>query len=318
MGTWLGNGVGVLIALAALAPFVGPERRLSAAYRAVNSLKTPVRPVEDRLDLYELAYLCGREERLAATVLVRMHAEGRAAVERRTPYRITAALSGEPRDGVEAAVRDAWEQQTDGDDGARWPLTVSRTASPVRAVRERLVLDGLLRDENAPLGVFADHPVVRAYYEARYRFARTVRWSPAFALAGIAVAVLCHAYLPLLAYPPLLLALRLQPQRYELARRSYGEVTPAGRTAISAVSADEPCGPFTADGEGVGDGPLEPGRTEPTRAPRVVREVARSGLDALPPGHVLGPPPAPPVRSRETRPEPPEIIVDASPGLGGL
>lgn len=130
MGTWLGNGVGVLLTFAAFALLVGPERRLGAAYRAVRGLSAPVRPVEDRLDLYELAYLCGGDSGLGTTVLVRMHAEGRAAVERRAPYRITAVLSGEPRDGVEAAVRDAWEQPTEEDDEAYWPLTVSRSAPP--------------------------------------------------------------------------------------------------------------------------------------------------------------------------------------------
>ncbi|MCM2389933.1 TIGR04222 domain-containing membrane protein [Streptomyces albipurpureus] len=297
MEMWQGNVVGVLVALAAVGALATAGRRLRSAHRAMHARIEPLRPVDTPLDLYELAYLRGGGRRVAAVALVRMHAEGRLSVRRRAASWITVVPSDEPRDGVEAAVLKALAGQRNDDGWSPWPVELFDSDPPLRDIRERLVLGGLLRDQSAPIGVLHHHPVSRSYYRARHRFARTQRWVPAFAVAGAVVALLWHAYLPLLLYPPLLWAGWRHRNRYDDDTRSFGEVTPAGRAATLAAE--------TARGLAtVGGGQI--------------RDVALVGPDALPAQHILCPPPARSSRPPERRPEPPPVVIDGSPGLGGL
>ncbi|MFD4831745.1 TIGR04222 domain-containing membrane protein [Streptomyces uncialis] len=297
MGTLQGYIVGTLIALAAIGAVAGEGRRLRAARRALDARIRPPRSADTPLDLYEVAYLCGGAGRVAVVAVVRMHAEGRLPVRARAARWITAEPSGEPRDGVEAAVLGALAARRDDDGRSPWPVELFDSDPPVRDLRERLVLAGLLRDRFAPVGVLHHHPVSRAYYRACARFARTLRLASALAVAGVVIALLWRAYPPLLVYPPLLWAGRRHRDRYDAGTGSYGEVTDAGRAAVRATDAAD--GPVTADR-------------------RQVCEVARSGPDSLPVQHILRPAPAPPWQPPEPGPEPPRIVIDGSPGLGGL
>ncbi|MFJ4767934.1 TIGR04222 domain-containing membrane protein [Streptomyces uncialis] len=297
MGTWQGNIIGALVALAAIGAVLGAGRRLRAARRALDARIRPPRPADTPLDLYEVAYLCGGAGRVAVVAVVRMHAEGRLSVCGRAARWITAEPSGEPRDGVEVAVLDALAARRDEHGRSPWPVELFDSDPPVRDLRERLVLGGLLRDRFAPVGVLHHHPVSRAYYQARGRFARTLRLASALTVAGVVVALLWRAYPPLLVYPPLLWAGRRHRDGYDADTGSYGEVTDAGRAAVRATDAAD--GPATAERQ-------------------QVCEVARSGPDSLPAQHILRPAPAPPWQPPEPGPQPPRIVIDGSPGLGGL
>ncbi|MFF5808346.1 TIGR04222 domain-containing membrane protein [Streptomyces sp. NPDC012746] len=283
MGTWLGIVVGVLVALAAIGTVAVSGRRLRAAHHALHTAIGPPWPVDTPLDPYELAYLCGREGRVVVTAVLRMHAEGRLRVRRRAAGWITAVRAAEPRDDVERAVLAALERQRNGDGWSPWPVELGDDGTPVREVRERLVLGGLIRDDAAPIGTLHRHPVTLAYYyRARARFADTLRAVPAFAVVGVVVALVWHAWPPLLLYPPLLWAARRHRDRHEEDTGHHGEVTEAGKAAVRAVSADE--------------------RGAASAVDRQVLETARSGPETLPAGHVLRPPPAPPRRSPPPRP----------------
>ncbi|MFI5764004.1 TIGR04222 domain-containing membrane protein [Streptomyces sp. NPDC051563] len=297
MGTWWGNAVGVLVALAAIGTVAVSGRRLTAAHHALQASVGPPRPVNAPLDLYELAYLRGREGRVVVTAVLRMHAEGRLRVLRRAPGRITAVQVTEPGDEVERAVLAALTRQRNADGWSPWPVELGDDRTPVREVRERLVRGGLLRDDAAPIGTLHHHPVTVAYYLARARFADTLRRVPIGAVVGVVVALTWHAWLPLLLYPPLLWAGRRHRDRHEEDSTHHGEVTESGQAAVRAAAADE--------------------RGLAAAVDRQVLETAWSGPETLPAGHVLHAPPPPP--RQLPPPEPPSpVTIDVPPGLGGL
>lgn len=237
---------------------------------------------------------------MAAAAVVRMYAEGRLAVDRRAEQWITVEAAGEAHDGIEAAVLDALTGRRNEDGWVPWPVELFDSDPPLREIRERLVLEGLLHDQAAPAGVLHCDPVSSAYHRARYRFTQTLRWVPAMAVAGVVVALVWHAYLPLLAYPLLVWAGRRHRDRYADDTVSFGAVTQTGRAAVRVAETDDRL--VAAVG-------------------RQAHEVARSGLGAFPVTHPLTAPPAPPRQPRQPpsyEPEPTEIVIDASPGLGGL
>ncbi|MEU3461160.1 TIGR04222 domain-containing membrane protein [Streptomyces sp. NPDC006733] len=296
MGSWLGNLVGCLLALGAIGAVVASGRRLRSAQRARRARIGPVRSAQSPLDLYELAYLCGRGRRVAAAVVVRLHAQGRLVVGRPADRWITAEAVGEARDGIEAAVLAALTAQRNDHGWVPWPVELFDSDPPLRALRERLIVEGLLQDQGALVGVLHRDPVSRSYYRARYRFTQTLRWVPAVAVAGVVVAVVWRAYLPLVAYPLLVWAGRRHRDRYADDPDSFGVVTAAGHSAVRAAETED-------------------------RVPaveRLVHDVARSGLNALPTTHPLTAPTPLPRQPPQSEPEPPESVIDASPGLGGL
>ncbi|MER5961464.1 TIGR04222 domain-containing membrane protein [Streptomyces sp. NPDC002057] len=296
MGTGWGNLLGGLLALASLGAVLGAAESLRRARRSMLATVRPPRPADERLGLYELAYLSGGASRVACVALVRMHRGRRLVVERHGPERIALRpVGGGPRDDMEALALETAAKATDGDGRAPWPLFPSGGDSRMRELRDRLVVEGLLNEGGFPDGVLRRAPTTESWLRARTRYRTLVARLPAAVVAGAVLAVALRSYLPLLVYPPLLWWARAVRDRDE---EPYSTLTAAGRAAVEAAGRAD----WIRRGE-----------------PAWLREVAVLGRDALSARHPLHRP-APPPRPRTPAPEPePEpVVVYEGPGLGGL
>ncbi|MFJ3814368.1 TIGR04222 domain-containing membrane protein [Streptomyces sp. NPDC090056] len=301
MGTWWGNLLGAALSLALLMTVRTTAVALWRAHRAMTAGIRPPRPPEQRLDLYELAYLHGRAERVVQVALLRMHAGRRLEVRRVSKRSIVLRPLGRgPRDETERTALDLAARAADEEGNVPWPLRAWDDEPAIRALRDRLVLDGLQGDDGHPAGVLRRSPAARRRLEARNRHDTVVRWLPAAAAAGLALAVATDSYLPLLGYPPLLWwAHRVKGRAESAFVGAYG-VTAAGRAAMKAAESPEW---------------IRPG--EPAR----LRHLAIDGPKILSARHPLHEPEEPhrtdpPPPDPEPRPEP--VVVYEGPGLGGL
>ncbi|MGW9447577.1 TIGR04222 domain-containing membrane protein [Streptomyces sp. NPDC055632] len=159
MGTWWGNLLGAALSLAPLMTVRTTAATLRRAHHAMTAGIRPPRTPEQRLDLYELAYLHGRGERVVQIALLRMHA-GRRLEARRVPKRRVALrpLGRGPRDETERTALDLAARAADEEGNAPWPLRARYDEPAIRALRDRLVLDGLLGDDGHPAGVLRRSP----------------------------------------------------------------------------------------------------------------------------------------------------------------
>ncbi|MFJ5934587.1 TIGR04222 domain-containing membrane protein [Streptomyces sp. NPDC093071] len=299
MGTWWGNLFGALLLLASLATASATAAALRRARRAMTAGIRPPRSPEQRLDLYELAYLHGQASRVVDVALLRMHRGRRLTVRRTAVDRVELRPSGRgPRDDVETMALDLMAGAADGEGGLRWPPVFGDGHPRMRALRDRLVLDGLMSDDNFPLGVLRRSPATQRWLAARNRHATVVRWLPATAAAGVVLAVAAHALLPLLGYPPLLWWARAVRERAEGAFAPIS-VTDAGRAAMKAAERPE----WIRPGESAG-----------------LRDLAVHGLVLLSARHPLRLPEPPRRADPPPRPEPPRepVVIYEGPGLGGL
>ncbi|MET9118900.1 TIGR04222 domain-containing membrane protein [Streptomyces longwoodensis] len=300
MGTWWGNLLGAGLLLACLMIVRTTAVALRRAHRVMTAGIRPPRAPDERLDLYELAYLHGGGERVVQVALLRMHADRRLEARRVSERRVGLRPLGRgPRDEWEKAALDVAARAADDEGHVPWPLPASDGEPVIRALRDRLVLDGLRGDGGHPAGVLRRSPAARGRLQARNRHDTVVRWLPAVAVAGLVLAVVTGSYLPLLGHPPLLWwAHRVRAQAERAFTSVYG-VTDAGRAAMAAAERPE----WIRKGE-----------------PARLRNLAVDGTKILSTRHPLhepqeprrnDPPPTPP----EPRPQP---VVYEGPGLGGL
>ncbi|MFI9121263.1 TIGR04222 domain-containing membrane protein [Streptomyces bikiniensis] len=299
MGTWWGNLFGALLLLASLVTASATAAALRRARRAMTAGIRPPRPPEQRLDLYELAYLHGQGSRVVHVALLRMHRGRRLDVRRTAADRVEFRPSGRgPRDDVEAMVLDLVAGAADGEGGLHWPPVVGDRDPRMRALRDRLVLDGLMSDDGFPLGVLRRSPATQRWLAARNRYATVVRWLPAAAVVGVVLAVAAHAPLPLPGYPLLLWWARAVRERAEGSFTPFS-VTEAGRAAMKAAERPE----WIRRGENAR-----------------LRDLAVHGLVVLSARHPLHLPEPPRRADPPPRPEPPRepVVTYEGPGLGGL
>ncbi|MCG7524477.1 hypothetical protein MHW47_08520 [Streptomyces sp. OfavH-34-F] len=299
MGTWWGNLLGAALLLAALMIVRTTAVALRRADRAMTAGIRPPRAPDERLDLYELAYLHGGGERVVQVALLRMYANRRLEARRVSERSVALRPLGRgPRDEWEKVALDLAARAADEEGNVPWPLPARDGEPAIRALCDRLVLDGLLGD-GRPAGVLRRSPAARRRLRARNRHDTVVRWLPAAVVAGLVLAVLTGSYLPLLGHPPLLWwAHRVKSRAERAAAPVYG-VTDAGQAAMAAAQRPE----WIRKGE-----------------PARLRNVAVDGTKNFSTRHPLhepreprrnDPPPTPP----EPRPQP---VVYEGPGLGGL
>ncbi|MFD8211655.1 TIGR04222 domain-containing membrane protein [Streptomyces sp. NPDC059695] len=300
MGTWWGNLLGAALLLASLVIVRATAVALRRAHRAMTAGVGPPRAPDERLDLYELAYLHGGGERVVQVALLRMHADRRLEARRVSTRRVALRPLGRGRDEMERTALDLAARAADEEGNVPWPLPAWDSEPVIRGLRDRLVLDSLRGDDGHPVGVLRRSPAARRRLQARNRHDTVVRWLPAVAVAGLALAVTTDSYLPLLGHPLLLLwAHRVRGQAESAFIGVYG-VTDAGRAAMAAAERPEWIR-----------------RGEPAR----LRNLAVDGAKILATRHPLHepqeprrnklpPPPSPPV------PDP--VVVYEGPGLGGL
>ncbi|GJF32106.1 hypothetical protein KNE206_48060 [Kitasatospora sp. NE20-6] len=294
IGSVPGAVAGAVPAVLSAVVLMAADRAETRARQALAATAGPPRPATDGLDLYELAFLASRATallRVPATVLVRMHAEGRLAVTGKEYGTLRLrVLDPVPRDDAEAALLD----EIGGEEGSvRSPLSWHEQHVPCMArLHDRLVADGLLCEWGLPDGVPSSSPAAVARKAAQAR-ARRLRNAAVVALlaAGAAFAFLSGSWLPLAVQTGVLAVVPVLLDRRPPMRRG---ITAAGEAARRAATAT----PLPADAE-------------------LLRRVALYGVHVLPEDHPLAPVPAPPGRPRD--PDPPREEFDLGPpGLGGL
>ncbi|MFJ4879589.1 hypothetical protein ACIP93_30925 [Streptomyces sp. NPDC088745] len=298
---WVGVATGICVAVLSAVVMVSFWSAEEREWRALAASAGPGRPLAQRLSLYELAYMENRfgPGNVLGVALVRMHAEQRLTFLGRSydGYRFRID-DPEPRDEVEVVLLDLLGK------GRGWLSTsfgpYDLSVPPWRALHERLIADGLLRERGLPEGISADSPHASAWRNARTRAYRRRRRLLAGALtAGAVAALLSELWLLLVLYIALLSA--LPAFNRPVVRPPAVTVTEAGRTAARTARAAA-----TASEEA-----------------QALVTVALGGLSALPHWHPFARPPQhppPPVspRTADRGEEPQRIINLDPPGLGGL
>ncbi|WP_030221511.1 hypothetical protein [Streptomyces bikiniensis] len=297
---WVGVVAGIYVAVFSAVVMVCFRSAEERAWRALAAGAGPGRPSAQRLSLYELACIENRfgPGNILGVALVRMHAEQRLTLLGRGydgyGFRVE---DPEPRDEVEAVLLDLLAEGRGRLSTSFGPYDLS--APPWRALHERLVTDGLLRERGLPGGITAGSPRATAWKETRARAYRLrSRLLTGALVAGAVTAQLSELWLLLalcivaLAVLPVLSRPAVQAQR--------ATVTEAGKAAARTARAAAPV-------------------SEDARA---LLAVALGGLSALPHGHPFAEPPRassqPAAPHTAERDEEPQRFINDPPALGGL
>ncbi|MFF3755489.1 TIGR04222 domain-containing membrane protein [Streptomyces sp. NPDC002185] len=298
MGAWWGNLLGGALLLASLVIVRATAVALRRAHRDMTAGVRALRTPDERLDLYELAYLHGGGERVVQVALLRMHADRRLEARRVSKRRVALRPLDRGRNEMERTALDLAARAADEEGNAPWPVPAGDSEPVIRALRDRLVLDGLQGDDGHPVGVLRRSSAARRRLQARNRHDTVVRWLPAVVVAGLAWAVATDSYLPLLGHLPLLWWAHRVRGRAESAFVGVYGVTDAGHKAMAAAERPEWIR-----------------RGEPAR----LRNLAVDGAKILATRHPLHEPQGPRRNSpAPATPEPEPVVVYEGPGLGGL
>lgn len=297
---WVGVVAGIYVVVFSAVVMVCFWSAEEREWRALAAGAGPGRPSGQRLSLYELACIENRfgPGNILGVALVRMHAEQRLTLLGRgyDGYRFRVE-DPHPRDEVEAVLLDLLA-------GGRGWLSTSfgpydLSVPPWRALHERLVTDGLLRERGLPEGITAGSPRVTAWKSTRARAYRLrSRLLTGALVAGAVTAQLSELWLPLALY---IAALAVLPVLSSPAVRTQrAAATEAGKAAAWTARA----------------------ATTVSEEARALLAVALGGLSALPHLHPFVEPPrasSPPAASRTAeRGEEPQRIINDPPGVGGL
>ncbi|MGJ7417013.1 TIGR04222 domain-containing membrane protein [Streptomyces cinereoruber] len=298
---WVGVVAGIYVAVLSAVVMVCFWSAEERERRALAARADPVRPPTQRLSSYELACIENRfgPGNILGVALVRMHVEQRLTLlgSRHDGYSFRVD-DPDPRDEVEAVLLDLLVKERGRLPTSFGPYDLS--VPPWRALHERLVTDGLLREPGLPEGITADSPHVSAWRSGRARAYRLrSRLLTGAVTAGAVTALLSELWLLLALH---IAALSVLPvfSRPAVPTRT-ATVTEAGKAAARTARAT----------------------TTASEDAQALLAVALGGLSALPHWHPFAKPPqdpSPPASSRPTdRVEEPQRIINLDPpGLGGL
>ncbi|MFC8495932.1 hypothetical protein ACFUJU_35075 [Streptomyces sp. NPDC057235] len=297
---WVGTVAGIYVAVFSAVVMVCSWSAQESAWRALATSAGPGRPSAQRLSLYELACVENRfgPGNILGVALVRMHAEQRLILLGRGDggydFRVE---DPDPRDEVEAVLLGLLARGRGWLSASFGPYDLS--VRPWRALHERLVTDGLLREPGLPEGIIADSPQVTAWRSRRARIYRLrARLLTAALLIGAVTALLSELWLLLALY---IAALAVLPVFTSPAVHTpTATVTEAGKAAVHATRA----------------------ATNASEEAQALLAVALGDLSTLPPWHPFTTLPRNPLLPASShtadREEEPQRIINDPPGLGGL